>query len=193
MHTVHIISVRKNPGYADPAIAYIQSRWPQVSPIMYEDCIRHCLSADAPLPQWYLLLRGEEIIGCAGLITNDFISRGELYPWICALYVEEKHRGRAYGALLLEEGKADCARLGFADVYLATDHIGYYEKYGFNYIGQGHHPWGDESRIYGCPVGNRPGAEGGRRNRPLFALFPKQPVQNRKHGKKTRQGRRNSR
>lgn len=24
----------------------------------------------------------------------------------------------------------------------------YYTKYGFRYIGQGYHPWDDESRIY---------------------------------------------
>lgn len=30
----------------------------------------------------------------------------------------------------------------------AIDYIGVYEKYGFQYIGQGYHPWGEESRIY---------------------------------------------
>ena len=156
MNAPHIISVREQPEYADTAIAYFQSKWPDVPPIMYEDCIRHCLNASAPLPQWYLLLLDNEPIGGSGLITNDFISRGDLYPWICALHINERHRGNAYGSLLLEKSKEDCARLGFEHVYLATEHIGYYEKYGFRYIAQGYHPWGEESRIYESTTFKRP-------------------------------------
>ena len=152
MDIPHIISVREQPGYAQRATSYIQSKWPEVPPVVYEDCISHCLDAEAPLPQWYILLLGDAISGCAGLITNDFISRMDLYPGICALHIEESFRGNAYGSLWLEKSKEDCARFGFSNVYLSTYHTGYYEKYGFSYLGQGYHPWGEESRIYGCPT-----------------------------------------
>lgn len=147
-----ILSIRENPEYKDQAISYFQQKWQSVWPVIYEDCINHCIGAASPLPQWYLLVNEEEIIGCAGLITNDFISRMDLYPWVCAIYIEEKHRGHHYGAILVEKSKADAKDAGFASLYLCTDHIGYYEKMGFEYIGQGYHPWGEESRIYQCKL-----------------------------------------
>ncbi len=143
-----IISVRENPDIKDIAIQYFQHKWPSVWPIIYEDSINHCITARNFLPQWYLLEKEGEIIGCAGLITNDFISRGDLYPWINALFIEEKHRGNAYATLLIDRAKKDAKKAGYEYVYLSTEHIGYYEKYGFTYIGQGFHPWKEESRIY---------------------------------------------
>jgi len=143
-----IISVRDNPEYKDIAIRYFQTKWQSVLPILYEDCISHSILAKNPLPQWYLLEKEGSIIGCAGLITNDFISRMDLYPWICAIYVEEQHRGNNYGSLLIEKAKTDSKKAGFDYVYLSTEHIGFYEKHGFEYIGQGYHPWGEKSRIY---------------------------------------------
>ena len=143
-----IISIRENPDYQYKAIAYFQQSWPSVMPEIYENCISHSIDARDHLPQWYLFEKEHEIIGCAGLITNDFISRGDLYPWICALFIDEKYRGHAYGRLLMEKAKEDAKNFGFKYVYLSTEHIGYYEKYGFKYIGQGYHPWGEESRIY---------------------------------------------
>lgn len=143
-----IISIRENPEFSNIAIAYFQKSWPDVLPIIYEDCIRHSITAKNSLPQWYLLKKGLEIIGCAGLITNDFISRGDLYPWINALFIDDKYRGNKYGSLLIEHAKADAKKAGFEHAYLCTEHVGYYEKYGFEYIGQGYHPWNTESRIY---------------------------------------------
>lgn len=143
-----IISVREQPEYADKIINYLQNSWNSVLPIMYNDCVSHCINAPNPLPQWYVLEKNHEIIGCAGLVTNDFISRMDLYPWLCALFIEENHRGNAYGLILIEQAKEDAKKAGFQKLYLCTEHTGYYEKYGFEYIGNGYHPWGGQSRIY---------------------------------------------
>lgn len=144
-----LISVKENPEFKDRAIRYFQSKWAnEQSKMVYEDCITHCITTPNPLPQWYLLMDDDKIIGCAGLITNDFISRMDLYPWLCALYIEEEYRGNAYSSILLEKSKIDAKKGGFNHLYLSTEHIGLYEKYGFEFISTGYHPWGDYSRIY---------------------------------------------
>ena len=147
---MEIISVRAQPGCAYAAIAFLQQAWGGGNnEIMYEDCVRHCLGSPSPLPQWYLLVEEDDrIVGGAGLVSNDFISRMDLWPWLCALFVEDEFRGHAYGALLIQYLKQESCRLGFLKLYLATDSTGYYEKYGFHLHGEGIHANGEKARIY---------------------------------------------
>lgn len=146
---MRVISLRENPEYVQDVIAYLQTCWAnEITKMVYEDCILNSLSSSSKLPQWYLLYKENIIVGCAGLITNDFISRMDLYPWLCALYIEKEYIGKNYASILIEYVKKDAIGLGYSDLYLCTDHIGYYEKYGFNYIADGYHPWGKTSRVY---------------------------------------------
>ncbi len=142
-----IISIRENPNHLERGVDYFTAKW-GIDRRIYLDCISNSITTDSPLPRWYLLMKQDEIIGCYGLITNDFISRQDLYPWLCALFVEGKERGNEYGKELLLHGRHEAALLGYKKIYLATDHISYYEKYSWYYIATGFHPWGAESRIY---------------------------------------------
>lgn len=144
-----IISVREHPEFVQDATTYIKGIWAnENNQMVYEDCIKYSILSDNSLPQWYIMMKDKEIIGCAGLITNDFISRMDLYPWISTLFIEQDHRKNNYGFKLIDKACKDAKIAGFKAVYLCTDHIGYYEKYGFEYIGDGYHPWGEVSRIY---------------------------------------------
>jgi len=150
---VKVANIRKNPEYMEQAIAYFQSKWGNRRNMkVYEDCIKNSIDAQNPIPIWYLLMDSDNIVGCAGLVTNDFISRMDLWPWLVALFIEKKYRGQHLGNLLISQIKEDVAEMGFEKLYLSTDHKGYYEKYGFSYIGDGYHPWGESSRIYEIEV-----------------------------------------
>lgn len=148
-----VVSLRQDPSLLPEAIHYIASKWANPkSRQVYVDCLTHTSGSRSPLPQWYLLLEEERIIGCAGLITNDFISRMDLYPWICAMFVEEDRRGNNFGEMLIRKACEDAKTNGFNEIYLATDHVGYYEHFGFQFVGIGYHPWGESSRIYSLKI-----------------------------------------
>lgn len=146
---MELLSLREHPELLEQFIAWFQARWAtENSRMVYRDCMERCLESAAPLPQWYLLEEDGDVAGGAGLIANDFISRQDLWPWLCALYVEPEFRCRGCGGQLIEAACQAAAELGYSKVYLCTDHVGYYERYGFTRIGTGYHPWGESSSVF---------------------------------------------
>ncbi len=96
-----LIKLREQPSYLKEAIQFFQEKWGNTdSNPVYDDCLKHSLESDKKIPQWYLIVDEGKIIAGCGLISNDFISRMDLYPWLCALYVEEKFRKQGLAGLL---------------------------------------------------------------------------------------------
>lgn len=146
---MRVVSVRLEPAYKEYAVKYIHGKWgDETNYQLYEDSIYGCINSGQSLPYWYLLEDRNEIIGCAGLIDHDFIDRIDLSPWLCSLYIEKEQRGKALSALLIEQVRRDAVLEGFGKLYLCTEMQGFYEKYGFHYIGDGKYPDGEPARIY---------------------------------------------
>lgn len=143
-----IHSIRQIPEYRERAIDWFASKW-GIDRKEYEKSFDDCLNQNEALPQWYVLLdEAGEIVGGCGLIQNDFVDRIDLFPYLCALFIEPRARGRALGAALLEHARKEGSRLGFQKLYLCTDHTSYYERYGWHMIGTGRNTGGGTSRIY---------------------------------------------
>lgn len=144
-----IISVRESAEYKEIATKYIYSKWGSKDNYqIYEDSICDCVNTKESTPHWYLLEDDNKIVGCAGLIDNDFISRTDLSPWLCSLYIDSEYRGKDLGSILIAKVKEDAKKQYVKTVYLSTGLYGYYEEYGFDYFGEGFFDDGEPSKIY---------------------------------------------
>ncbi|MBQ7624357.1 MAG: UDP-N-acetylmuramate--L-alanine ligase [Clostridia bacterium] len=146
---MRVISVTEEPEYKTAAIRYFDKVWgTNENRKAFENSISYSAMTSSPFPRFYLLEEGDDIIGCAALYANDYISRQDLMPWICSVYIEPSKRGNGFGGILLDRAREDARAAGYKKVYIATGHIGYYEHFGFKHIGAGFRPWGESERIY---------------------------------------------
>lgn len=99
----------------------------------YMESMEDCLAKETGVPQWYVAVEDEEIIGGLGVIENDFHDRKDLSPNVCAVYVEEAHRCKGVAGQLLNCVCEDMREMGISPLYLLTDHTGFYERYGWEF------------------------------------------------------------
>jgi len=132
----------------DIAINYYYKKWGNNNFHFFNDAIRNSSNGNEGLPRFYLLLENDEIIGCGSLVTNDFISRHDLMPWLAGLFIEEEKRGKELGNYIMNFLEKEAMKIGFSCIYLTTNHNGYYEKYGWTRINDGFELSGEPTRIY---------------------------------------------
>lgn len=126
------ISMRDRPEMKDSAAEWFHEKWgvPQES---YLERMKAYLDGTTEYG-WYLCVDGDKILGGLGVIENDFHDRKDLSPNICAVYTEEGYRGRGIAGKLLDMAVEDMRSKGISPVYLLTDHTGFYERYGWEFL-----------------------------------------------------------
>ena len=125
------IRLREQPELKENAASWFSSKW-RVPKEAYLECMNAYLNQETELG-WYLCLNNDQIIGGLGVIDNDFHDRVDLSPNVCAVYTEEDYRNHKIAGTLLNKAVEDLRSKGISPVYLVTNHIGFYEKYGWEF------------------------------------------------------------
>ena len=126
------ITLRDRPTLIDTAAEWFHSKW-SAPKEAYLECMSNYLNHNTEYG-WYLCLDGDKIIGGLGVIENDFHDRKDLSPNVCAVYTEPEYRCQGIAGHLLNWVVDDLKSKGIMPVYLVTDHSGFYERYGWEFL-----------------------------------------------------------
>ena len=130
--SLRFITLRDMPTLTDAAAAWFRAKW-RVPKEAYLECMHAYLSGQTEYG-WYLCLDGDQIVGGLGVIENDFHGRKDLTPNVCAVYTEAAFRCQGIAGRLLNMAVEDLRAKGVLPLYLLTDHVGFYERYGWEFL-----------------------------------------------------------
>ena len=81
-----------------------------------------------------ILLDEDNLIGFISLFPTDGEERTDLTPWYATMYVKKEYRGKGYSKILNDALLNYAKEKGYKRIYLKTDLINYYEKFGAVYL-----------------------------------------------------------
>ena len=126
------LTLREMPDWMIPAAEWFHSKW-NIPTKAYLECMESYLNKETEYG-WYLCLNENQIIGGLGVIENDFHDRKDLTPNVCAVFTEEHFRCQGIAGKLLNMAVEALRAKGISPVYLVTDHTGFYERYGWEFL-----------------------------------------------------------
>ena len=95
-----------------------------------------------------MLIEGENLISFCTLAKLDDVQPTDLTPWIGFVYTYPEYRGKRLAGELLTFAEKLAKQDGATDVYISTNHIGLYEKYGYEFFTESKDVEGENTRVY---------------------------------------------
>lgn len=103
----------------------------------------------------YLLTEGERLVSFLTLAGQDAVRDESLTPWIGFVFTAPEYRGHRYAGRLLAHAEKQAAEMGHGNIYIGTDHVGLYEKYGYTYQENRIDCWGGDMRVLTKQIGGK--------------------------------------
>ena len=80
------------------------------------------------------LLDNDKLIGFISLFKYDGDEMKNLTPWYATMYVKEEYRNKGYSKILNDAILNEAKKKGYDRIYLKSNLVNYYEKFGDKYI-----------------------------------------------------------
>ena len=132
-----------HPLYAAPQHASCVTEWlwrafgaDALPRAFFASIVEHSQTPGA-LPITFVAVEGERLLGTVGLWRCDLISRQDLYPWMAALYVAPEARGQGLAGKLQQHVIGYARAQGYTELFLYSACRDFYERFGWQYIGEG--------------------------------------------------------
>lgn len=133
MNDYRIIKIQEHPELKNYAANWFHEKW-NIPLEAYLESIDECMKNKTAVPQWYIVLIGDKIVGGLGVIENDFHNRKDLTPNVCAVYVEDDYRCQGIAGKMLNYVCDDMREKNIDTLYLVTDHTSFYERHGWEFL-----------------------------------------------------------
>lgn len=88
------------------------------------------------------------IVGFCTFMKTDYYPNNKYFPWISTIFVDEEYRGKRISGHMIEAVIKYAKSLHFSHVYIPSDMVGFYEKYGFEKIDELENYGGDIDAIF---------------------------------------------
>ena len=131
-----IINITNNTKYLKEYIALCYLEWSEKEKELteYIDYKLRKLKIENNIILILGLVDHNKLVGFISLLKKDGDCEVKLTPWYATMYVKKEYRGRGYSRILNDALLEKTKRLGYTKVYLKSNLINYYEKFGAIYI-----------------------------------------------------------
>lgn len=95
-----------------------------------------------------MLVDGDQLVSFCTLAEKDDVQPTDLTPWIGWIYTFPEHRGKHLAGELLTKAEEIAKQDGATYTHISTNHIGLYEKYGYEFFIEAKDVEGESTRVY---------------------------------------------
>jgi len=129
-----IINLINDSSYIKNVVNWLWSEWGTERNYNYwKSWVENSTFIDK-IPQTFIALEAEEIIGTISIWRCDLQSRQDIFPWLGGLFVKEEYRKKGIGLELQKHAFKVTIDLGYTDIYMFTVLNDYFEKLGWKYM-----------------------------------------------------------
>lgn len=155
MDELQILNLADAPEHTEQVSRWLWEEWARADGYTLEEIVfrtRHSMLRDT-VPQQLVALWNGQAAGTVALWRNDCKTRQDLSPWMAVLYVDPAFRNRHIGQALQRASIEAARALGRYDwLYLITELENYYEKTGWEFVGDAPVGHGHTEKIYRCSL-----------------------------------------
>ena len=113
--------------------------------LLSESSVKQKVGESAQVP---MLVDEDKLVSFCTFAPLDDIQPTDLSPWIGFLYTFPDYRGHHYAGMLLDYAESIATVMEREYIYISTNHIGLYEKYGYEFYKMEKDIRGESSRVY---------------------------------------------